>query len=204
MKKIAAIRVNSELNTPALKVGGVLYTKADYLVKVEQVKANMDRMRSIIASDGPTKGNNQKLLRIMEAYTPETIALASLVLEGVIIEDAPKRGVIVSAEEARNFAKEMRTAFEANPNPEIMPLIDAMGKETYWNEYAPKGYEKDLIVRKYKNTFEDGMDFYQTVVDLIETANVNILVKDLMPEYKLSTVRQYLLEYGSTINRIIR
>lgn len=98
-----------------------------------------------------------------------------------VFEEEAKKQFTVSLDEARNYASEMREILDSSGDDKAKEiqkrLIEAEGvdEETYWNEVAPKEYQKVLLSNKLtKKLIEEGL-----VENPRETENIEKFSNDL-------------------------
>ncbi|MBU7008547.1 hypothetical protein [Phosphitispora fastidiosa] len=123
-----------------------------------------------------------------------------------LVDEAEKKGLKVSINEAKQYAKEKRKAFDeavknsdGKPSEDIEEFISSLGSDFYWEQYVPDKYQKSLMIGKLKNDIvsetidsEKAKELWNSfVIDTVEKTEVTILdanlinvTKDKVMEFK--------------------
>lgn len=198
-------RVSTMKADVVMSVNGKEITNAEYhdmLGNTKQMIGRLERQKQTLKNvpDSQTK-------KMVEAQTEkqlqagqEKLALTIILTDYSLRSEAEKRGLTVSAEEAKQFSQQMRKQLmDARNNGlpendegylEYKKQIAEMGEEKYWNDYAPKLYGNSLIKAKLKRAvLSEGKEWEQFQYDLVKKADVKI------HDPKIKTTKKDILNY---------
>lgn len=143
------------------------YTKPKNMKEKAQystfLKSTNDASKVVATVDGNpiTKNDvdNAKLFRQDNLSDKEMID--RLIKNKLLKEEAPKLGVHVTLEEAKEEALRQKNIIESNSSEEdkqkISDIIAGLGitPKQYWNEYVPMEYQKIMTIEKVKKIIGD-------------------------------------------------
>lgn len=205
-ERLAAIFLGGRAQANSLvQINGEPIAEEEFLLRLEVAKGNLETMKSI-ASDptNPFAAAVQPRLDLLEQYGPKIGALAGLIQDSVLLQEAKRRGLLVPLEEAKQYAEEIRAALpkEALQNPDYQALANTLGEERYWAEYAVSRYQRDLTIAALKKdlakgrTAEDALQAFQMLrLQAVEEAKIEILSRDYLQDSDVSGAISYLKEY---------
>jgi len=181
-------------------------SKSEFLAAVEVQKRNIEKMKiekQKISTFPETKNRNNFIKQIDKklALGENKLAAAKLLYETIIFTEAEQKGVLVSLDEAKQYADNLRqTKLEEQPDdPELNDFISALGEDYYWNSYAPKKYQIGLSAAKLKqnvtqkSTSEEIQKvWYEYLTQCANNADIDI------KDNSINVSRDELITYIST------
>jgi parvulin-like peptidyl-prolyl isomerase len=187
-------------------VNGHEVAEADFVTRVAAVEQNMLTLRtqSETAPDGGALA--ESILDIMVETPVETIALASLILDKAIYQEAIERGHLPDEQVIAQQVDQERTMFEMiEENPEQFGIAqedvdryranieDIGGEERYWNEFYPQVMEQQIAVQQLQMTAgQEGEDWIQIQRQAFNGAEVQVGDPDRIAPATVSAAGDYL------------
>jgi hypothetical protein len=195
-------------NDIVMTINGKSILHSEYLVAVELQKENIKKLTNTKEKLNKTAVNSSENSKYLKKINQKIqlgenqLALAYLVHQYAIVDEAQNKGMLVSLEEAKQFAANVRKTYENDPYAEGKDFISVLGDEYYWNEYAPQKYQIYLSEAKLKksvatssNKLENEKNWDQYLFNLVKSSNIEI--KD--PSLKLD--KNNLLKIAESYNQ---
>lgn len=128
-----------------------------------------------------------------------------MLYDNIILSDAQQKGVLVSIEEAKKYADNIRLSYneyESSPDKQQLEnFISAMGEDYYWNVYAPQKYQIGLSAIKLKKLVMTGSSdeenqkiWYDYLFNLSEKADL------VINDNTIGVTKDELIDYIKTFN----
>ncbi|TVR71844.1 MAG: hypothetical protein EA415_10810 [Sphaerobacteraceae bacterium] len=143
---------------------------------------------------------------IIESTSPETIALASLIVDMAIFQEAEARGHLPDEELVAQQVEQERMLFEMiEENPEQLgfevsaveqyreSIDEAGGDDVYWDEFFPQVIEQQQAVQQFQiATAEAGESWTDMQREAFESADVQIRDPESIAPATVADAREYL------------
>lgn len=148
-------------------VNGDEVTEGEFTSRVATVEQNLVMLTAQAESMPDDQPLMSRLVDIMENTPPETVALASLVLDLAIYQEALNRGHEPDSAVIRGQVEQERELFGMiEENPEEFGVdaenvaayrenIEEVGEERYWTEHYPEILEKQSAVQELQAAVEE-------------------------------------------------
>ena len=155
-------------------VNGDEVAEADFISRLASVEQSMVMLQAQAETAPNDDEQTNELLDILEVTPAETIALASLILDMAIYQEAVERGHLPDREVITQQVEQERQTFEmieADPDQfgvdpadveRYRDNIEEIGEARYWSEYYPQIMEQQMAVQQLQ------MATQQTGEDWIE------------------------------------
>ena len=149
---IAMAYKNAEADSIVARVEGEPITKGEFLAAYASAQSNKEVLeQEEVGQFGQgAKERKDKMLNLLQKYSPDTIALAKVLVDTTVYHEATKRGLAKTEEEVNNYIKTTREALKGARVPELERTIEILGEDYYWNNVAPKIYRKLLTIGAFK------------------------------------------------------
>lgn len=147
----------------------------------------------------------ESLLEIMDATPPETVALASLILDTAVYQEAVDRGhqpdmEVIQAQVEQE--RELFAAIEENPAEfdideesvaDYRENIEEVGEEAYWTEHYPSILEQQVTVESLQAEVEGSDEDWVSIQrDAFRSAEVEINDPDAVDPATHEDARSYM------------
>jgi hypothetical protein len=193
-----------------MTVNGEPVTRHDFVTRLTLVQQNLVARRAELDANPAAPPYLVFSQQIMEMTAPEDIALASLILDTSVYQEAisqgyrPDPGLIEQAvAQDRMFFEQV----EQNPaqfgiDPEAIAAfrtsIDEIGEERYWGEFYPQMLEQQIAVEQYQSSVtvasgdQSGLVWLQVQAQIFDGAEVEITDQSSISPATLDGARLYL------------
>jgi hypothetical protein len=186
-------------------VNGHEVLEEDYQTRIATVEENVIMLQA--NAENMPEGNDlaDSLLDIMETTPPETIALASLILDKALYQSAIDHGHLPDAQQISQQVEQEREIFEMiEADPEEFGVdeasiasyretVDGIGEDRYWNEFYPQMLEQRQAVQSFQFEAEQsGEDWIDVQREAFAQADVEISDPDRIAPATVSDARTYL------------
>jgi hypothetical protein len=186
-------------------VNGHEVREEDYQSRKATVEENVVMLQA--NAENMPEGNElaESLLDIMETTPPETIALASLILDKALYQSAIDLGHLPDTQQISQQVEQEREIFEMiEADPEEFGVdeasianyretVDEIGEDRYWNEFYPQILEQQQAVQSFQmETEQSGEDWIEVQREAFAQADVEISDPDQIAPATISDARNYL------------
>jgi len=193
-----------KLTEVVARLGEIEITRAEYEYRLAMLQLGPPEPmpeRGVAWRDDPL---HEAFAEVRGRYTSEERALATCVLSAAWYAEARRLGTVVSLEQARVYAAEVRgRLYEAGGEelPSIRLIEETLGAERYWTEVAPRSYARSFseAAARRKVAAEDpacrsaaGLYCYGFELGLHAIDHLAILDDELAGQAGTDRVRRYL------------
>lgn len=191
-------------------VNGDEVGETDFQSRVATVEQNVMMLTAqadSVPEGSPQADSLQQTLEIMGSTPPETVALASLILDTAIYQEAVERGHLPDPEMIAQQVEQERQAFEMiESDPEQFNVdesdvaryranVDEVGEDVYWNETFPQILEQQAAVQQFQTAAsEEGEDWIDVQRQVFENADVQVGDPDAIAPATVADAGAYLNE----------
>jgi hypothetical protein len=182
-------------------VNGEQIAEEDFLVRVASVEQSM----MMLSAGEELGGLDEGVYELLQRTPAETIALASLILDMALFQEAVERGHLPDSEMISQQVEQERQIFEmVEEDPEQFGIdeaevasyrenVDEIGEERYWNEYVPQIMEQQIAVQQLQMSVSpDGGDWFEVQRQVFDDAEVEIADPDRIAPATVPDARAYL------------
>lgn len=193
-------------------VNGDEVLETDFRSRVASIEQNLLAMDA--ESENPLSDPMipPEVREIIESTTPETIALASLIVDMTIFQEAVARGHLPEPELIAQQVEQERMLFEMiEENPEQLgfdpaavdryreTIEDAGGDDIYWNEFFPQVVEQQQAVQQFQIAVaEAGESWTDIQREAFESAEVQIRDPEAIAPATVADAQEYLNRVWAT------
>jgi hypothetical protein len=187
-------------------VNGDEVPESDFRSRVASIEQNV---MTLNADSEDPQGNPMippEVIEIIESTSAETIALASLIVDMAIFQEAEARGHLPDAELVAQQVEQERMLFEMiEENPEQLgfdpsavesyrqTIEEAGGDDIYWNEFFPQVVEQQQAVQQFQiAAAEAGESWTQIQREAFESADVQIRDPEAIAPATVADAHTYL------------
>lgn len=187
-------------------VNGDEVVESDFRSRVASIEQNLLALNE--ESDDPFDDPMipPDVLEIIQETSPETIALASLIVDMAIFQEAVEQGHLPDEEQVAQQVEQERMLFEMiEENPEQLgfdpsdveryreTIEEAGGDEVYWNEFFPQVVEQQQAVQQFQiAAAEAGENWTDIQREVFESAEVQIRDPESIAPATVADARTYL------------
>ena len=194
-------------------VNGEGVSETEFDARVATVEQNVVRLIAQAEAAPEGAALAESMLEIMTNTPAETIALASVILDLSLYQEAVARGHQPDPEPIARQVEQEREMFEmieADPEHFGVPeteveryrdRVDEIGEDAYWNEYLPQLIEQQQAVGQFQSLVDqsDWFDiqrsvFFEASVEFADAGAVAPATVDAAGEYLDSVWTVYLEE----------
>jgi hypothetical protein len=197
---------NTRSNTDAfILVNGHEVQETDFTTRLATVERNVAMLQAEAESTQRDVNSATSVLEIMESTSSETIALASLILDKVIFQEAIDRGHLPDAEQVAQQVEQEREIFEmieADPDQfgvdqavvdNYRQNVEDIGEDVFWNEHFPQIIEQQHALQQFQiEVSQTGEDWIVIQREAFNAADVQIGDPDKIAPATVSTASEYL------------
>lgn len=186
-------------------VDGHEVLETDFTTRVATVEQNIVMLQAQAETMSDEDNPTLTVLEIMESTPPETIALASLILDKVIFQEAIDRGHLPDREMVTQQVEQERQVFELiEQNPEEYDVdqaavdryreqVDEVGEDRYWNEFYPQIIEQQTALQQFQMEVDQtGEDWIVIQRDVFNQASVQVGEPEDIAPATVEDARSYL------------
>jgi hypothetical protein len=186
-------------------VNGHEVLESDFITRVATVEQNVVMLQAQAESMPDQDNPTATVLEIMDSTPPETIALASLILDKVIFQEAIDRGHLPDREMVTQQVEQEREVFEMiEQDPEEYGVeqsavdsyreqVEEIGEDRYWNEFYPQIIEQQAALQQFQmEVSQTGEDWIVIQRDVFNEANVQIGEPEQVAPATVEDARTYL------------
>jgi hypothetical protein len=169
-------------------VNGEEVSESDFVTRVATVEQNLVMLAAQAENEPGDSALAESMLEIMEDTPAETIALASLILDKVLYQEAIARGHMPDEQMIAEQIEQERTMFEmieADPGQfgveesaveNYRENIESIGgEEVYWNEHYPQVMEQQITMQQFQMAAgQEGEDWIEIQRQAFDDADVQI------------------------------
>jgi parvulin-like peptidyl-prolyl isomerase len=187
-------------------VNGDEVVESDFRSRVASIEQNLLALNG--DSDDPFDDPMipPDVMEIIRATSPETIALASLIVDMAIFQEAAERGHLPDEEQVAQQVEQERRLFEMiEENPEQLgfdpadveryreTIEETGGDDVYWNEFFPQVIEQQQAVQQFQiASAEAGENWTEIQREAFESAEVQIRDPESIAPATVADARMYL------------
>ncbi|OIQ58550.1 hypothetical protein MOTE_19200 [Moorella thermoacetica] len=174
-------------------VNNVPITAGEYLATYASVQNNFALLQQDANKLGP-KGKTMvdNTSKLLNKYSPGTIALAKQLSDTAAYSEAIKKGLLKSDQEVQDYIQSIRKMEESNP--EAQKTIQIVGESRYFDQVQPKLLKKGLTIGALKaQVISEQKDWTQYKYDLAKNAELKVVNNELITSTKEEALK-YLKE----------
>lgn len=188
-----------------VQVNGQSISDSEFTGRVATVEQNLITLTAQAESLPDDEPFVDSLLELIDTTPPETVALASLILDTAIYQEALERGHEPDSDVIRAQVQQERELFEMiEENPEEFGAapenvaayrenIDEIGEEAYWNEHYPQVIEQQTAVEELQaEVTESGEDWNALQQEAFRNAEVQINDHDAIAPANIEDAESYM------------
>ena len=189
-------------------VNGDEVVESDFVTRLATVEQNLMMLSAETENAGEGRSLAESLLDIMQSTPAETIALASLILDKAIYQEAIERGHMPDQELIAQQVEQERSMFEmieASPEQYGVNEADVQnyrdnieeigGDDLYWNEFYPQIMEQQMAVQQFQMTAsQEGQDWIVIQRQAFDSAEVRVGDPDAIAPATVSAAGDYLTD----------
>lgn len=208
-------------DSTVLTVSGYAVSHREYAHELGQAEYTLDTMKETI-SEGSTSGDLpagqetflQEWVEIIERVGVENVAAGSIIAQSAMYQWAVSEGYSASEDEVAEAVEEQRQLQQelAGTRAEGMQqaFIAEVGEERYWNEILPRIMEREVVLSKAKlsiitaeqeATASDDGEWLDLQVDLVNTAEIEIIDPEVIDPETVERGREYIVEEYAELQR---
>lgn len=197
--------VQSDDDNDFILVNGDEVTEEEFASRVATVEQNLVMLTAQAESMPEDQPFMLELVDIMETTPPETVALASLVLDIAIYQEALSRGHEPDSAVIRGQVEQERELFAMiEDDPEEFGVdeenvsayrenIEEVGEERYWSEHYPEILEKQTAVQELQSDVsETDEDWTALQQEVYRNAEVEISDPDAVAPATVEEAGAYM------------
>jgi hypothetical protein len=186
-------------------VNGDGISESEFSARVAAVEQNVMVLRAQAEMGQDENPMVEEFLRIMEGTPAETIALASLILDVAVYQEAVSRGFQPDPALVAEHVQQERMTFEMiEEDPAQFGIaeedvqayrefVDSIGEERYWGEYFPQQIEQQAAVEQFQaSVATGGQDWLAVQQSIFQNADVEIQDTDVLFPATVPAAGRYL------------
>jgi hypothetical protein len=204
-----------------MTVNGEPVTRHDFVTRLTLVRQNLVSRRAELDANPDAPPYLVLSQQIMEMTAPEDIALASLILDTSVYQEAisqgyrPDPGLIEQgvAQDRMFFEQVEQNPAQFGIDPDAIAAfrasIDEIGEERYWGEMYPQMLEQQMAVEQYQSVVtmasgdQTGLVWLQIQAQIFDDAEVEITDQASISPATLDGARLYLHTLWDLISNIL-
>jgi hypothetical protein len=186
-------------------VNGDAIHEEEFTARVATVEQNVLMLRAQVEMSDERDPIAEEFLDLMDSTAAETIALASLILDVAIYQEAVGRGFQPDSALIEEHVRQERATFEMiEEDPAQFGVaqedvdayrehIDEVGEGRYWSEYYPQLIEQRFAVDQLRNAVAGhGQDWLTVQQEIFHEADVAVLDDEAIAPATVPDARRYL------------
>jgi hypothetical protein len=205
-------------DSPVLSINDEVVTEEQFALELHRAEYSYESMKESVdtgtqSPSGSATGPEQEAflaewVDIFERVGVENIAMGSVIAETAQYSWALDQGYTASDAEIANELERQRELHERlAERPEEADVheafVNAMGEDYYWDKFLPQMVEQQIVTSKAHHSIVDAenegaepRDLLSTVahkVELVESANIEILDSDVIDPETVERGREYII-----------
>lgn len=189
-----------------MTVNGEPVGEADFSARVATVEQNVVMLEAQ-AENAPEENDlANSMLEILHETPAETVALASLILDEALYQEAISRGHQPDEQQIASQVEQERETFEmieADPEefgvePEAVEryrdnIDEVGGDDRYWNEHYPRVIEQQITMQQFQSAAEqDGENWIEIQRQAFDDADVEVSDSETIAPATVADAGEYL------------
>jgi hypothetical protein len=201
---IAYVRASTE-EDPVLRIGEWFVTEAEFREQIAAYMHQYEWMQAQLAdlnqrNPGIAQAFSERLT-LGERYSLETIALARLISDYALADEAVRRGYGATTEEVDQRVQHDRALVEQGLLPELEAYITVLGEKHYWDEIYPALIARTIAHEKLTSASLRGRSpqeaseiWLRIQHDAIRVTTVTIIVPEVLGDATVDAALRCLAE----------
>jgi hypothetical protein len=148
-RAVAEARTGSD-DTPLLQIGAFVVTQADLQQRIAATEQERTWMQNQLASDSldvnpAMRSVFQSSLELSDKYGVDAVALAKVITEYALADEAMRRGFSASLEDINQRVEHDRQVVEAGGAPDMAAFVAVIGVDRFWSTIYPATIERAIV-----------------------------------------------------------
>jgi hypothetical protein len=148
-RAVAEARTGSD-ETPLLQVGAFVVTQADLQQRIAATEQERTWMQDQLASDSldvnpAMRSVFESSLALSEKYGVDAVALAKVITEYSLADEAMRRGFSASPEDINQRVEHDRQAVEEGNAPDMAAFVAVIGVDRFWSTIYPATIKRAIV-----------------------------------------------------------